>query len=101
MINFPQLLTDSAVYVAIATILLLGLVLYNPRLMLQDYPPAIKKTETEKRQSTLLGLPFLLTILVLPFIFAFRLTETSFPALFAYAWRIFYKRSVLCPYQPG
>ena len=93
MINFSQLLTDSAIYVAVVTLLLVGLVLYNPRLMLQDYPPAIKaivppKTETEKRQSTLLGMPFLLALLVLPFVFVFRLDETSFLALFAYAFGI-------------
>ena len=93
MINFSQLLSDSAIYVAVATVLLVGLVLYNPRLMLQDYPPAIKavvppKTETEKRQSILLGMPFLLALLVLPFVFVFRLTETSFLALFAYAFGI-------------
>ena len=93
MINFSQLLTDAAIYVALATVLLVGLVLYNPRLMLQDYPPAIKasvpsKTDTEKRQSTLLGMPFLLALLVLPFVFVFRLTETSFLGLFAYAFGI-------------
>lgn len=93
MINFPQLLTDSAIYLASATILLLGLVLYNPRLMLQDYPPAIKaivppKTETEKRQSTLLGLPFLLALLIPPFFFVFRLGETSFLPLFLHAFGI-------------
>jgi len=93
LINFSQLLIDSAIYVALATVLLVGLVFYNPRLMLQDYPPAIKavvppKTETEKRQSIMLGMPFLLALLVLPFVFVFRLTETSFLALFAYAFGI-------------
>jgi len=47
------------------------LVLYNPRLMLQDYPPAIKeivlpKTEQEKRLSTWLGLPFILVLFIFP-----------------------------------
>jgi hypothetical protein len=93
MINFSQLLSDSAIYVALATVLLIGLVLYNPRLMLQDYPPAIKaivppKTETEKRQSTLLGMPFLLALLVLPFVFVFRLEIVSFPALFLHAFGV-------------
>ena len=93
MIDFSQLLIDSAIYVAIATALLLGLVLYNPRLMLQDYPPAIQavvpsKTEAEKRQSTLLGLPFLLALLVLPFVFVFRLPETSFLGFFLYAFGV-------------
>jgi hypothetical protein len=93
LINYPQLLTDSAIYIAIATVLLLGLVLHNPRLMLQDYPPAIKaivppKTDAEKRQSTLFGMPFLLALLVLPFIFVFRLDETSFLGLFLHAFGV-------------
>jgi hypothetical protein len=93
MINFLQLLTDSAIYVAVATILLVGLVLYNPRLMLQDYPPAIKasvppKTKTEKRQSTLLGMPFLLVLLVLPFVFVFQLPKDSFLGLFMHAFGV-------------
>jgi hypothetical protein len=99
MINFSQLLIDSMIYIAIATVLLLGLVLYNPRLMLQDYPPAIKaivppKTDSEKRQSTLLGMPFLLALLVLPFVFVFRLEETSFVGLFLYAFGIIWAFNV-------
>lgn len=93
MINYPQLLTDSAIYIAVATITLLGLVLYNPRLMLQDYPPAIKaivlpKTDVEKRQSTLLGMPFLLALLILPFVFVLRLDEISFLGLFLHAFGV-------------
>jgi hypothetical protein len=58
-------LSHSGLYVALATTFLLFLVIYNPRLMLQDYPPAIKeivpaKTDEEKRLSTWLGLPFIL-----------------------------------------
>ncbi len=93
MIDFSQLLTDASLYVALATLMLVGLVLRNPRLMLQDYPPAIKaivppKTETEKRQSTLYGMPFLLALLVLPFVFVARLETTSFIALFLHAFGI-------------
>ncbi len=76
MIDFSGLCIDSVIYIALATILLPGLALYNPRLMLQNYPPAIKatpllKTETEKRQSTPLRMPFLLALLILPFFFRF------------------------------
>lgn len=93
MIDYAQLITDSAIYIAVATILLLGLVLYNPRLMLQDYPSAIKaivppKTDAEKRQSILLGIPFLLALLILPFVFVFRLEETSFLGLFLHAFGV-------------
>jgi len=69
--DFPLFLSHSGLYVALATISLLFLVLQNPRLMLQDYPPAIKeivppKTEAEKRQSTWLGLPFMIILFVFP-----------------------------------
>ncbi len=93
MINISQLLVDSLIYVALASVLLLGLVLYNPRLMLQDYPPAIKaqvapKTETEKRQSTIYGMPFLLALLVLPFFFVWRLNTGAFLPLFLHAFGV-------------
>jgi hypothetical protein len=93
MINLPQLLIDSALYVGLATFLLLALVLYNPRLMLQDYPPAIKavvppKTETEKRQSLWLGMPFLLVLLIFPFVAVFRVNEISFIDLFLHAFGV-------------
>jgi hypothetical protein len=63
--DFPLFLSHSSLYVVLATIFLLLLVLYNPRLLLQDYPPAIQeivppKTDAEKRQSIWLGMPFLL-----------------------------------------
>jgi hypothetical protein len=93
MINYSQLFIDSMIYIATATIFLLGLVFFNPRLMLQDYPPAIKamvppKTEAEKRQSILLGMPFLLVLLIFPFAAVFRLNETSFDRLFLHAFGI-------------
>ncbi len=70
-IELSGFLVHSAVYIALATLFLVGLVLYNPRLMLQDYPPAIQKgvppkSEKEKRLSLWLGLPFLLILLVYP-----------------------------------
>lgn len=43
MLTPIPLLMDAAAYGDLATVLLLGVVLYNPRLMLQDYPPAIQK----------------------------------------------------------
>ena len=71
MFDFPLFFSHSGLYIALATIPLLFLVIANPRLMLQDYPPAIKeivppKTEAEKRQSTWLGLPFILVLFVFP-----------------------------------
>jgi hypothetical protein len=96
MFDMPLFLFHSGLYVALATVFLLGLVLYNPRLMLQDYPPAIKKivppkTEQEKRLSTSLGLPFLLVLFAFPvyatFVFQAR-TGAGFLSLWLYAFGI-------------
>lgn len=93
MIHLSQLILDATLYIALATFFLLALVFYNPRLMLQDYPPAIQalvpvKTETEKRQSFWLGMPFLLALLIPPFAFTFRLDESSFLGLFLHAFGV-------------
>lgn len=94
---FSLFLIHSSLYVGLATVFLLGLVLYNPRLMLQDYPPAIKaivppKTEQEKRLSTWLGLPFILILLVFPiyatFFFESQMGGASFLSLWLYAFGI-------------
>jgi hypothetical protein len=95
---FPQLIIHALIYIALASLLLLGLVLYNPRLMLQDYPPAIKatvppKTERENKLSTWLGLPFLLVLLVYPVYATFLYQSRSggqagFLSLWLYAFLI-------------
>lgn len=97
MFDLPLFLVHASLYVGLATIFLLGLVLYSPRLMLQDYPPAIKaivppKTEQEKRLSTWLGLPFLLVLLVFPvyatFIYQAQNEGAGFFSLWLYAFGI-------------
>ena len=97
-IELTSLLIDAGIYVTLATLLLMGLVLYSPRLMLQDYPPAIKeivppKTEREKKLSTWLGLPFLLVLLIYPIYATFTFHSNSggtggFFALWTYAFGI-------------
>lgn len=96
MFDLSQFLLHAAIYVGLATLFLLGLVVYNPRLMMQDYPPAIKaavppKTDREKRLSTWLGLPFLFVLFLYPVYatFTFRAGgEAGFLALFGYAFGI-------------
>jgi len=93
-----QFIIHAGIYIILATIFLVGLVLYSPRLMLQDYPPAIKalvppKTEAEKRLSIWLGMPFLLILLLFPiyatFVFEGRSTaQMGFVELFLYAFGI-------------
>lgn len=93
MIDSSLFITHALIYIALATFTLTGIVLYNPRLMLQDYPAAIKaivppKSETERRQTILFGMPFLLSLLILPFIFVYNSQQTSFLGLFLYAFGI-------------
>jgi len=94
---FSMFVSHSGLYVALATIFLLFLVIQNPRLMLQDYPPAIKeivppKTEQEKRLSTWLGLPFILVLFVFPiyatFVFQDLTGGQGFLPLWLYAFGI-------------
>ena len=98
MFDFPLFLAHAGLYVALATVTLLLVVLYNPRLMLQDYPPAIKasvppKTEHEKRLSLWLGSPFLLVVLVFPIYATFVFQSgtggrAGFPWLWLYAFGV-------------
>lgn len=87
-----------AIYIVLANLSLLGLVLYNPRLMLQDYPPAIQaivppKTAREKRLSTWLGMPFLVILLLFPIYAAgLHLSRSGggFLSAWLYAFGIFF-----------
>ena len=84
MIDLIKILSDGLLLSALAAIILIGSGLYNPRLFLQDYPEAIQaivppKTAREKRLSILVGIPFMILLLAVPFIstlsFKNQLTE--------------------------
>lgn len=83
---------DAGLYVVLVTAALTGLVLYGPRLMLQDYPRAIQdrvppKTREETRQSLVIGLPFLVVLFGFPPAAAYRFhvaTASGFLAAWAY-----------------
>jgi len=73
MIYLTRTLTDGALLSALASIYLLGVFLIKPRLFLQDYPRAIQeqvppKTERERRQSLIVGIPFLILLAAVPII---------------------------------
>ena len=86
-------LRDALLYVSLTSVCLLALVLYSPRLLLNDYPPAIRalvppKTKGERRSSIVLGLPLLLAMFGFPVYAAFTIRATQhagFFALWAYA----------------
>jgi hypothetical protein len=71
MIDVRHMLIDGAILSLLASLYLMAVLWFNPRLFLQDYPAPIQsavppKTEQEKRLSLILGLPFLLLLLVAP-----------------------------------
>jgi hypothetical protein len=70
--------------------LILGLRV-NPRIFLQDYPPAIqervaKKNQSEKVLSYVFGIPFLLLLLLVPFISTLLLTAHGIRPPFWVLW---------------
>ncbi len=97
MINFAKILLDGSVLSVLASITILGILRFNPRLFLQDYPAKIQeqvppKTDQEKRFSLLLGIPFLILLFAVPFLSTLSLThqvvEKSFLPLFINAFGV-------------
>ena len=73
MININKILLDGALLSILASLSIFCILRFNPRLFLQDYPDEIQavvppKTDLEKRQSLITGIPFLLILLAVPFI---------------------------------
>jgi len=73
MFDLTKVLIDGAVLSILASIILIGSGMYNPRLFLQDYPAEIQakvppKTQREKRLSLVVGIPFMVLLLAMPFI---------------------------------
>jgi hypothetical protein len=71
LLTLHNTLIGGAILSLLASAYLLGMLLINPRLLLQDYPQDIRaavppKTVQERRLSLLLGLPFLLLLVAFP-----------------------------------
>ena len=82
MINISKILLDGALLSILSSILLIVVLWINPRLFLQDYPDEIQavvppKTDLEKRQSLIPGIPFLLLLFAVPFISTLVLKRQS------------------------
>jgi hypothetical protein len=81
-LNLTQIVTDGAVLSLLASLVLIAVLRFNPRLFLQDYPDAIReavppKTERERRQSLLVSIPFLALFLVIPVASTLALKRSS------------------------
>lgn len=98
MLNIGKMFLDGAILSFLASLILLVLLRYNPRLFLQDYPENIQnkvppKTKKEKKQSLVLGIPFLLLFVVVPFLSTLGLMrqsggEATFVQLFLHAFGV-------------
>jgi hypothetical protein len=98
MANLSKIVVDGAILSIVASLFLMVVLRFNPRLFLQDYPEAIQdqvppKTALEERQSLLIGIPFLLLLAIIPFISALTLKRSgleapSFLQLFLHAFGV-------------
>ena len=71
MLSLQRIMIDGTVLSFIMGVIILGSLMYNPRLWLQDYPAEMKakvppNTTREKREQRLLMIPFLVVMLGVP-----------------------------------
>jgi hypothetical protein len=100
MLDIGKILLDGAILSILASLFLIGTLCFNPRLFLQDYPQGIQslvpaKTPKEKRQSLIVGIPFLLLLVVVPFLSTLSLMrqssgEVTFFQLFLHAFGVIF-----------
>lgn len=69
--DVPLLLRDGAILAVLASVWVMGLLRYNPRLFLRHYPKEIREAATpltndERKTSKLVGLPFLALLVSVP-----------------------------------
>lgn len=82
MVNINKLIADGAVLSILASLLIIFILWFNPRIMLQDYPKDVQakappKTPQEKRLTLFLGIPFLLLLIAVPFISSLTLKQQT------------------------
>jgi len=82
MFSIRKIVIDGAILSFIASLLIMISLRINPRMWLQDYPQDIQnkvppKTEREKRQSLIVGIPFLVVLAAVPFISTLMLKRQS------------------------
>jgi hypothetical protein len=105
MVSLRYVLIDGAILSLLASLYLMAVLWFNPRLFLQDYPAAIQaavppKTEQEKRLSLLVGLPFLLLLLVAPLVSTLAFVRgsggsVSFLSTFLHAFGVIFTFNVV------
>jgi hypothetical protein len=98
--NLSKIALDGTILSILASLFLVAVLRFNPRLFLQDYPEAIQnqvspKTALEKRQSLLIGVPFILLLATVPFLSTLALKRSivdqpAFPQLFLHAFGVIF-----------
>ncbi|WP_369899579.1 nitroreductase [Bacillus manliponensis] len=95
MFDMQRTILEGAFLSALFSVLILAILYYNPRLLLNDYPKEIQdavppKTVKEKYQSNISSLFVILILLFIPFLFTLRYdNETSFWAISLYFFIVF------------
>ena len=90
MINLSKIVLDGSLLSIIASLLLIVPMYFNPRIFLQDYPKDIQtrvpaKTPREKHLALWVGIPFLLVLLLIPFLSTLSLKQQNSPYLVLFA----------------
>jgi len=97
MLNIGKLILDGGLLSVLASAYILAVLYVNPRLMLQNYREDIQsrvpeKDEREKRITLLIGAPFMLLVVLVPFLSTLslknQLGEPGFIALFLHAFGV-------------
>jgi len=90
-----MILIDGAILSVIASVILLLILRFNPRILLNDYPKDVQaasapKTPAEKKWTLLVGIPYLLVLLLVPFFSTLSLKQQNgaFVALFLNAFGV-------------
>lgn len=94
MLNFAQIFIEGMLLSVFFCFVILGMLVYNPRLLLNDYPQSIRlsvppKTPKETKLSKAIGTPFAALLVIAPFISTLYYDEISFIHTFLHPFLVF------------
>ncbi|WP_163857214.1 nitroreductase [Paenibacillus elgii] len=94
MLNFSQIFIEGMLLSIFFCIVIVGMLVYNPRLLLNDYPQSIQlsvppKTSKETKLSKAIGAPFASLLMIAPFISTLYCDEISFMVSFLHPFLVF------------
>lgn len=94
MLNFSQIFIEGMLLSAFFCFGVLGMLAYNPRLLLNDYPQSIRlsvppKSSKETKLTRAVGIPFAAVLLIAPFISTLHYGEIAFIHAFLHPFLVF------------